>query len=230
MANLESIQQFWEQKARENPYWYVSSYGPYHQRNMAEFWASGLSIWQDIKTRIAYEPNKTDRVVEIGCGVGRLSRAISKEVGQIEAFDISRQMLEIAKQAELANVNFRHSNGEDLRPLADTSADLVLAYCIFQHLPSTEVLRKYLGEMARVAKPGSRCAFTLTPRTWRDNLRVLLKVKGRIGDVWSNGPKGLGVDEWMGIRPTVEQVRALLSRPIHVVSMGNQRTLFWLVR
>jgi SAM-dependent methyltransferase len=230
MANLESSRRFWQKKATENPYWYVSSYAPYHNRNMAEFWASGMSIWQDIKAKIGYEPKTTDCVVEIGCGVGRLSRAMSKEVGHIEAIDFSLRMLEIARQSELANVNFRHNNGEDLRPLEDNSADLVLAYCVFQHLPSTEVLRKYLGEMARVAKPGSRCAFTLTPRTWRDNLRTLMKAKGRIRDVWSNGPKGLGVDEWMGIRPTVEQVRTLLSWPVQVVPMGNERILFWFVR
>src|ERR1700675_2094326 len=101
MANLESSQRFWQKKATENPYWYVSSYGPYHNRNLAEFWASGSSIWQYIKTQLGYQPKPTDCVVEIGCGVGRLSRAMSKEVGQIEAFDISRQMLEIAGQADL---------------------------------------------------------------------------------------------------------------------------------
>jgi ubiquinone/menaquinone biosynthesis C-methylase UbiE len=197
---------------------------------MIEFWASGVSIWKDIRVKIGYQPKPTDSVVEIGCGVGRLSRAMSSEVGRIDAFDISQQMLDIAQQAGLPSVKFHLSKGDDLQPLQDNSADLVLAYCVFQHLPSLDVLRNYIGEMARVAKPGSICAFTLTPRTWRDNFRPLMKLKGRIRDLWSNGPKGLSVDEWIGIRPTVEQVRALSSWPMQVVSMGNERLLFWFVR
>jgi len=230
MANLESSRKFWQKKATENPYWYVSSYGPYHNRNMIEFWASGVSIWKDIRVKIGYQPKPTDSVVEIGCGVGRLSRAMSGEVGRIDAFDISQQMLDIAQQAGLPNVKFQLSNGDDLQSLQDSSADLVLAYCVFQHLPSLDVLRNYLGEMARVAKSGSISAFTLTPRTWRDNLRPLMKLKGRIRDLWSNGPKGLSAGEWIGIRSTVEQVRALSSWPMQVVSMGNERLLFWFVR
>ena len=157
---------------------------------MIEFWASGVSIWKDIKIKIGYQPKLTDSVVEIGCGVGRLSRAMSSEVGRIDAFDISQQMLDIAQQAGLPNVTFQLSKGDDLQPLQDNSADLVLAYCVFQHLPSLDVLRNYVGEMARVAKPGSICAFTLTPRTWRDNLRPLMKLKGRIRDLWQMDQKG----------------------------------------
>jgi ubiquinone/menaquinone biosynthesis C-methylase UbiE len=66
---------------------------------MIEFWASGVSIWKDIIVKIGYQPKPTDSVVEIGCGVGRLSRAMSSEVGRIDAFDISQQMLDIAQQA-----------------------------------------------------------------------------------------------------------------------------------
>jgi SAM-dependent methyltransferase len=230
MANLESSRKFWQKKAAENPYWYVSSYGSYHERDMAEFWASGASIWLDIKARIGYKPKRSDLVVEIGCGVGRLSRVISSEVGRLEAFDISQQMIEIARQGELPNVTFHLSNGDNLQPLNDRSADLVLAYCVFQHLPSLDILGNYVREMARVAKPGSVCAFTLVPRTWRDDFRPLMKLKGRIRDIFSNGPKGLSADEWIGIRPTPEQVRTLSRHPMQTASMGNERLLFWFTR
>jgi 2-polyprenyl-3-methyl-5-hydroxy-6-metoxy-1,4-benzoquinol methylase len=230
MATLESSRKFWQKRAKENPYWFISSYGSYHNRNMSEFWASGEQIWNDIKKKTGYTPTATDVVVEIGCGVGRLSRVISKEVAQIEAFDISEQMLELARQGDLKNVNFRLSNGGDLEPLSKSSAEMVLAYCIFQHLPSVDILRKYIDEMARVARPGAICAFTLTPRTWKDSFRVLMKLKGYVRDIFTNGPKGLSADEWMGIRPTVEEVRMLWSGPMRVVSMGNERLLFYFVR
>jgi ubiquinone/menaquinone biosynthesis C-methylase UbiE len=128
---------------------------------------TGVSIWKDIRVRIGYQPKSTDSIVEIGCGVGRLSRAMSSEVGRIEAFDISQRMLDIAQQAGLPNVTFHLSNGDDPQPLQDSSAGLVPAYCVFRHLPSLAVLRNYVREMARVAKPGSICAFTQPPHVAR---------------------------------------------------------------
>ena len=61
----------------------VSSAGPYEGRNLAEFWASGPKIWNDLKSASGYVPKSTDTVVEIGCGVGRLTRAIASEVGEV---------------------------------------------------------------------------------------------------------------------------------------------------
>ncbi len=99
MSGLEASRQFWDEKARENPYWYVSSAGPYEGRNLAEFWASGPKIWNDLKSASGYEPTSNDTVVEIGCGVGRLTRAIAPEVGKILAFDLSAEMLAIARSS-----------------------------------------------------------------------------------------------------------------------------------
>ena len=48
MKELEASRQFWDDKARENAYWYVSSAGPYQDRNLDEFWASGQTIWNDL--------------------------------------------------------------------------------------------------------------------------------------------------------------------------------------
>jgi hypothetical protein len=81
MSGLEASHQFWDEKARENPYWCVSSAGPYEGRNLAEFWASGPKISNDLKSSSRYDPRRTDTVVEIGCGLGRLTRDIAHEVG-----------------------------------------------------------------------------------------------------------------------------------------------------
>jgi SAM-dependent methyltransferase len=227
MASLQSSRQFWQQKALENPYWYVSSYGPYQGRNLEEFWASGVTIWNNIKHLIAYAPKPTDTVVEIGCGVGRLTRAICKEVGHVHAFDISQKMLEVAKTAELPNVTFYLGIGDSLKPLNDGIADFVLAYCVFQHLPSLTVLRAYVKEMERVSKLGAICAFTLTPRTWKYNLRFLMKLKAKIRDkLTTSGPKGLGADEWLGIRPTMTEAATLSCNPIAKYVLDGERLLF----
>jgi ubiquinone/menaquinone biosynthesis C-methylase UbiE len=143
----------WEKKQKQNAYWYVSSYGPYDaDRNLEEFWASGTRIWGDLKGAIGYRPCNTDRVVDIGCGVGRLTRAIAKDVISIDAFDISDEMLSLAQERGPTSVSFRLAEGFSLKPLEDHCAGLVLGYCVFQHLPHLDAVDVYMKEMVQVSK------------------------------------------------------------------------------
>lgn len=211
MSGLEASRQFWDEKARENPYWYVSSAGPYEDRNLAEFWASGPKIWNDLKSAAGYDPKSTDTVVEVGCGVGRLTRAIAPEVGKVIAFDLSAEMLAIARSSvEAANASFHRAATPALAEIADSSADAFVAYCVFQHLPDLDVLRAYLNTAARVLKPGGRLIFTMTPRTWRDSIAFALRIRRWLVERRSaQGPRGLYRNEWYGIRPTVQEIDAL---------------------
>jgi SAM-dependent methyltransferase len=225
---LEASRDFWNQKAAENPYWYVSSFGPYHGRDLRSFWGSGARIWSDLKHEIGYSPSREDLVVEIGCGVGRLTRVIAPEVGRVEAFDISQRMLEIAKGANLPNVVFNISDGASVAPVVDGSADLVLAYCVFQHLPSEEVLKLYLRDMGRAAKPCALIAFTMEPRTLKDQLAPMLRLRRRIAEkLFSNGAKGLYRREWYGIRPTQAKVRALCPVSLSSTVLHGDKWLFY---
>ena len=60
MRSDQSIKAFWNKAAEANPYWYVSSYGFIcADRNLEEFWASGRTIWADIKRVTGYTPRLT---------------------------------------------------------------------------------------------------------------------------------------------------------------------------
>jgi ubiquinone/menaquinone biosynthesis C-methylase UbiE len=229
MATGKSIRSFWNEKAKENAYWFVSSARPYDRpRDLDEFWASGHHIWSQLKLSIGYQPKPSDHVTEIGCGVGRLSRTIAPEVQRLDAFDVSDEMLAIAKQANLPNVVFHHTKGFELVELADSSADLVLAYCVFQHLPSIEALRIYVKEMVRVAKPGAAIAFSLVPRTMSDNLMPLLRLKAFLREKISrNGPRGIYRKEWVGIRPRPKRVYEITPVPLKQVELFGDQWLFF---
>lgn len=225
---LRASHHFWNEKASENPYWYVSSSGPYHGRDLTDFWASGLRIWNDVKSTVGYSPLGTHVVVEIGCGVGRLTRAISPEVGRVEAFDISEQMLNIAQQANLANVEFHRTEGASLTDIAVNAADFVLAYCVFQHLPSREVLQSYLREMLRVAKPGALIAFTMEPRTIKDWLLPVFRVRRRLMEVFrSDEATGLYRAEWVGIRLSENTVQRLSPIRLSCTMLHGDKWLFY---
>jgi len=212
---LDKVRRFWDSKAAENPYWYVSSYGPYRERDLDEFWRSGERIWLDLKQSIGYHPANDHAVAEIGCGVGRLTRAIAADVGTIHAFDISAQMLEHARSLGLENAVFYHTSGSSLAPVPDGSIDCALAYCVFQHLPNLEVLGQYLYEMMRVIRKGGIIAFTLEQRTPADSFQLVLRLRRRIIElIRPSGPTELYRREWVGIRP---KPRAVVARcPVSV--------------
>lgn len=211
MRRVQSIRSFWNRAAEENPYWYVSSYRSYGaDRNLDEFWASGQMIRAEIKRATGYSPGAADVVVEIGCGVGRLTRAVAPEVGRVIALDISEKMLALARQANLPNADFRAADGFALAGIPDASVDLALAYCVFQHLPSLTALRSYLAEMRRVTKPGGLIAFTLTPRDWTYWFMPALRLRAYLRErLSSGGPKGVYQKEWVGIRPSAAAVNEI---------------------
>ena len=229
MSSERSIKSFWNQAADENPYWYVSSYGSYDaNRNLEEFWASGLAIWTEIKQATGYTPKPADTVVEVGCGVGRLTRAIAPDVGQVMALDISERMLAIARQAGLPNADFRAVDGFALPGIPDRSVDLALAFCVFQHLPSHAALKSYLAELHRVTKPGGMIAFTLEPRDWRAWLLPVLRVRAYLRERFSaGGPKGIYRKEWVGIRPRVTAVSAMSPLRLERRRFGPGRILYF---
>ena len=228
MATLRSSSAFWDQKAKENAPWYISSYGPYAGRNEAEFWESGRHIWTTLKARCGYTPRRTDVVAEIGCGIGRLTKAIAPDVGAVHAFDISAEMVRQAQLSAPPNASFHVTSGSSLSPLESKSVDVVLAYCVLQHLPDYDVLGAYLQEMARVARPGALVAFTTVPRDWRTWLLPAARLKAAILSPFKRGgPRDLYKKEWIGIRPS----RSLVTRlcPIHVEQtvLDSERWLFW---
>lgn len=229
MPTETTIRSFWNRAAEENPYWYVSSYGRYNaNRNLDEFWASGGAIWSDIKRVIGYAPESSDTVVEIGCGVGRLTRVIAPEVGRVMALDISEKMLAIARQANLPNVDFRVAQGFALPGIPDRSVNLSLGYCVFQHLPSLTALKSYLSEMHRVTKPGGTIAFTLTPRNWKTWLLPVLRLRAYLREhLSSGGPKGVYRKEWVGIRPSTSAVSGISPIQLQRRALDPGRILYF---
>lgn len=109
-------------------------------------------------------PARSCRVVEIGCGIGRMTEWFARDFGFVDALDVSPAMIEGARLrlGSLPNITFHVGNGSDLAPVATASADLVFSYIVFQHIPSREVIENYVREAARVLKDGGAFKFQLS--------------------------------------------------------------------
>src|SRR6188768_1033471 len=103
------------------------------------------------------------RVLEIGCGLGRMTRWFAEAFGEVQGVDVSAEMIRRARAAlvDRANVTLHTGSGYDLQPLPDGWFDLVFSYIVFQHIPSAPVIGNYIREAARVVKPGGAFKFQL---------------------------------------------------------------------
>lgn len=153
------MQRDWDERAQSNALHFTNSERT--DWNDAEYDATGE---QNVREHIANDMENVChgaepanmRVVEIGCGAGRMTMALARVFGEVHAVDISAEMLRIARQrlAGVSNVVFHNNNGMDLRDLPSEQFDFALSFIVFQHIPSKAVIESYVAEAHRVLKPG----------------------------------------------------------------------------
>lgn len=157
----ERMRSFWNEKADENPLWYIASNLEYGSPDEARFWESGE---EEVAAALAEAGVERGRVaVDIGCGIGRLSRALASRFDRVESRDVSTRMVELARErlGPLGNVNVAAVPGNGSLDLPGASADFVLSLQVFQHIPSRAVTLGYIREAGRVLAPGGAFVFQL---------------------------------------------------------------------
>src|SRR5271168_2513476 len=92
----------WDQRARENAKYYVATAN--QQWSDEEFFASGEStVAEEVLTDLTNVCQGKDprqmRVLEIGCGAGRVTRALAGLFGEAHAVDVSGEMVAQARAA-----------------------------------------------------------------------------------------------------------------------------------
>jgi SAM-dependent methyltransferase len=161
---LARLQSAWDQRARENAKHYIATL----QREWtdAEFYASGQATFEghiltDLGNICQGRDPKQMRVLEIGCGAGRITRSLATFFGEVHAVDISGEMVNLARQALAGhpNAHIYQNNGIDLSVVPDVPFDFAFSLYVFQHIPSYEIIASYLAEVSRLLRPGSLFKF-----------------------------------------------------------------------
>lgn len=161
---LEKMRRDWDERARENARYYVNT--ARQDWTDEEFFQSGeRTVAEEISTdmiNICQGKNPADmKVLEIGCGAGRVTRALARKFGEVHAVDVSGEMIAQARKA-LANQPNAHvyqNNGMDLSVIPSGQFDFAFSTIVFQHIPSREVIHNYVKEVARLLKPGGLFKF-----------------------------------------------------------------------
>ena len=113
-------------------------------------------ILNDMDSICQEMPSTEMRVLEIGCGAGRMTRALAKVFGEVHGVDVSGGMIERAREslADCPNVHLYQNNGTDLSVLGNLEFDFAFSFIVFQHIPSKAVIENYVREVHRVLRPG----------------------------------------------------------------------------
>jgi SAM-dependent methyltransferase len=164
-AFLARMREDWNARALDNARHYIAS----GRENWADsdFFESGrIAVKEEILTDMTNicqgRDPKQMRVVEIGCGAGRLTGALADVFGEVHAVDISEEMIRQARiaVADKPNAHVYVNNGMDLSVLpAGAPFDFAFSYIVFQHIPSPAVIESYVREVHRLLRPGGLFKF-----------------------------------------------------------------------
>lgn len=208
------MRRFWDRRAREDPFYFVDNRLRYGEPSEEGFWSDGERALDTLLDAVGMRVKPEDSVVDIGCGVGRLTRALAARAREVWAIDVSPEMLRLAKNHNggLTNVHWVLGDGESLAPMDDASADGCVSHVVFQHIPNAEVILAYVREMGRVLKPGGWAAFQVSndPAVHRrpgisSGLRRALKAGLR------RGPRGQADPAWLGTAVDLGELRKAMT-------------------
>jgi ubiquinone/menaquinone biosynthesis C-methylase UbiE len=102
------------------------------------------------------------KMLDFGCGVGRMTRAFSAYFQGCVGVDVSEKMVGLARtyNREIPNCEFIASQAARI-PLPDAIFDFVFTVLVLQHLPTRASILNYISEFIRVAKDGGVIVFQL---------------------------------------------------------------------
>lgn len=206
--------EFWDERAKEDAFFFVDNRLDYRNPDVDRFWADGerdLRMLLEL-AGVAIAPG--DSIVDVGCGLGRLTRA-AKSMGaeRVHAIDVSQEMLERAREynAALEDVTWVQGDGSSLAGIPDGIADGVVSHVVFQHIPDPRITLAYVEEMGRVLKQGGWAAFQVSndPDVHKPRKGVL---KRRAARILGREPKGAENPAWLGSAVDLEELRTIADR------------------
>jgi SAM-dependent methyltransferase len=228
------MRDFWDARAQEDAWFFVDDRLEYGAPDVERFWADGERILDVLLSAAGAELHAGDEVVDVGCGLGRLSRAVAGRVAKVRAIDISPQMLAQAREhnAHVENIEWILGDGTSLHPIADASADAITSHVVFQHIPDPQVTLGYVRDMGRVLRPGGWAAFQISndPRV-HQGLGGLSGLRRRAAALVGRAPKGQDDPAWLGSAIDLDELRAAAADGgLTVDRVENPGTQFCLVR
>jgi SAM-dependent methyltransferase len=106
------------------------------------------------RTRYVVEHCPRGKGLDVGCGTGVLAARLAAAGYEMTGVDPSGGMLDVLRR-DAPQVTAIEASGTDL-PFEDDTFDMVLTVAALHHIAEPADVRRTLGEMVRVLRPGGR--------------------------------------------------------------------------
>jgi|SRR3989344_124984 len=159
--NLKELKQNYEKAAKKDPLEIILAG---NKKDLNEFFETGENEIKEIISyldKLGLSVGKI-RALDFGCGIGRLSRALTHHFKEVHGVDISENMISLAKQHNKYDKKcmYHANSAPDLRIFPDNFFDFIYSNITLQHIPRKYSLN-YVKEFLRVLKPRGIIIFQL---------------------------------------------------------------------
>jgi SAM-dependent methyltransferase len=226
----------WDENARRNAVWYVDTSRGWDDADEDAIFESGHQIVEAMVDGAPVAPTGRALAVEIGSGLGRLCVPLADRFDRVVGVDVSPEMVQRASQLiSDPRISFRMGDGLGLSSFGDETADLILSFRLFEHVPGASIVHDYLREAGRVLRPGGVLAFQWNnepgPRRWAARRAVLSGLQ-RTGLHRERHDRH--AREFLGVRVPLEPLRRTLTdhglELVGTEGLGSHDAVAWAVR
>ena len=171
---------------------------------------------EELASALAAVPMQTgpDRsVVDVGCGLGRVSFALAEHFGEVLGVDIAESLIQEARSRNISSrLRFEVLQGTEMEPGVTDRFDTVFANEVLYLLP-WGLLEGYARDALRVLRPGGEFVFQLNlePIRWTTRFSwQIRKILYRLGvKRWRGWPTGPGYERY---HHPADKVRSMLQQ------------------
>lgn len=169
-ARVEELRATWERHGRKDPFWAVLTdqgrgRGDWSLQEFFETGRDEIADLMQVLERFHIEPRQS--ALDFGCGLGRLTVALSSYYDAVAGVDISDEMISRARELTpgAARIQYQSNPRADLSLFVGNTFDLVHSSRVLQHMAPV-LIRVYLREFYRVLRPRGILHFQLptTPK------------------------------------------------------------------
>lgn len=209
MSDKDVMSSYWNEiGASSKVNWHIA-----HIDDDDEFFRSGEKSLHLIFDNKLNEIVSGSMVLDVGCGRGRVARALATKRPDIRVFgvDVAPSMIKSAIDAnkDVNNLSFCVCDGTSLSVFPDEVFNFIYSFIVFQHLPR-HITGQYISDAARILKPGGKFIFQVQQKS----------------EIMAIDPPW---DDFRTIRYyTEQQIVALVKSPLEVMrTRGGGITFLW---
>lgn len=158
--DLNELARYWDAFGKSDPFWAIVSWPGKEggKWDTEEFFLTGVHDLEPIIQSAGL--TSREMALDFGCGVGRLSQAMTRYFKHVIGVDISPVMINLAEKYNRFGERCQYQVCENLKHFRDNTFDFILTILVLQHI-EPKYSKNYIRDFVRILKPGGKLVFQI---------------------------------------------------------------------